>query len=78
MDIVTYTSKKYLMLVAHFSDFFQSELVNNQQFTTDIKLCKKTITIYGIPHQLYSDNGWQIQSRIRSHALHIFILTPAI
>ena len=62
MDILTYKSRDYLILVDYFSDFFECEQLADLQSRSVIKACKKTFSRYGIPTQLQSDNGTQFVS----------------
>ena len=62
MDILTHKNKDYLLLVDYYSDFFECEPLSGLQSRNVIKLCKKTFSRYGIPHQLHSDNGSQFTS----------------
>ena len=62
MDILTFKNKNYLILVDYYSDFFECELLQGLQTRDVVKLCKKTFSRYGIPHQLHSDNGPQFTS----------------
>lgn len=62
MDLLTYNSKNYLIMVDYFSDFFECESLKTTNASAVIKACKKTFARYGIPIQVNSDNGPQFTS----------------
>ena len=62
MDLFSYDSKDYLIIVDYLSDFFEVEPLTSITSSTVIEACKRTFARYGIPHVVHSDNGRQFDS----------------
>lgn len=61
-DILTIDSKNYLVLVDHFSRYFEVELMESMTAECVIKLFKTQFARHGIPRLVISDNGSQFSS----------------
>jgi transposase InsO family protein len=57
MDLFEFDKKQYFLMVDHFSDFFEVELLHNMEANTLVKICKKIFARFGTPKIVYSDNA---------------------
>ncbi|XP_041440689.1 uncharacterized protein K02A2.6-like [Xenopus laevis] len=59
MDIFNYAGKDFLLIVDHYSDFWEIELLPDLSADTTIKRCKAQLARYGQPDRVVTDNGPQ-------------------
>ncbi|UYV80066.1 K02A2.6-like [Cordylochernes scorpioides] len=62
LDIFEIFKQNYLIIVDHYSDFFEVECLENTTSEYIIECCKRQFSIYGIPQIIVSDNGRQFTS----------------
>ena len=63
IDIFTIKSRNYLITVDYYSSFFEVDFLPEMTSSTIISKLKSHIARYGIPDQIYSDNGPQLVSK---------------
>ena len=61
-DLFTYRDKEYLVTVCHKASLWELDRLTNTKSTTVIKKLKSHLVRYGVPRQLFSDNGPQFTS----------------
>uniref|UniRef100_A0A8C5MJX5 Gypsy retrotransposon integrase-like protein 1 n=1 Tax=Leptobrachium leishanense TaxID=445787 RepID=A0A8C5MJX5_9ANUR len=59
MDLLNYAGKDFLLIVDHYSDFWEIELLPDLSADTTIRRCKVQFARYGQPDRVISDNGPQ-------------------
>lgn len=62
MDLFSYGRKDYLLIVDHYSDFWEIELLPDLSAETVIRRCKAQFARYGQPDKVVTDNGPQFTS----------------
>uniref|UniRef100_A0A8C6ULU0 Gypsy retrotransposon integrase-like protein 1 n=1 Tax=Neogobius melanostomus TaxID=47308 RepID=A0A8C6ULU0_9GOBI len=62
MDLFTHGRKDYLLIVDHYSDFWEIELLPDLSAETVIKRCKAQFARHGQPDRVITDNGPQFTS----------------
>ncbi|UYV68635.1 K02A2.6-like, partial [Cordylochernes scorpioides] len=62
LDIFEIFKQNYLIIVDHYSDFFEVECLENTTSEYIIECCKRQFSRYGIPQIIVSDNGRQFTS----------------
>ncbi|UYV74135.1 hypothetical protein LAZ67_11002219, partial [Cordylochernes scorpioides] len=62
LDIFEIFKQNYLIIVDHYSDFFEVECLENTRSEYIIECCKRQFSRYGIPQIIVSDNGRQFTS----------------
>ncbi|UYV64882.1 K02A2.6-like, partial [Cordylochernes scorpioides] len=62
LDIFEIFKQNYLIIVDHYSDFFEVECLENTTSEYIIECCKRQFSRYGIPQIIVSDNGRQFKS----------------
>lgn len=50
-------SRKFLVMVDHYSDYFELDLLKNMTAASVIKICKMNFSRHGIPARICTDNG---------------------
>ncbi|KAJ8405582.1 hypothetical protein AAFF_G00315620 [Aldrovandia affinis] len=63
MDMFTHRQKDYLLIVDHYSDFWEIELLPDMSAETVIKRCKAQFARHGQPERVITDNGPQFTSQ---------------
>uniref|UniRef100_A0A8C5Q7G7 Gypsy retrotransposon integrase-like protein 1 n=1 Tax=Leptobrachium leishanense TaxID=445787 RepID=A0A8C5Q7G7_9ANUR len=59
MDLLNYAGQDFLLIVDHYSDFWEIELLPDLSADTTIRRCKVQFARYGQPDRVISDNGPQ-------------------
>ena len=59
VDLFALDGKQYLVMVDHYSDYFELESLRNVAASTVIRAMKRTFARHGIPDTCISDNGPQ-------------------
>ena len=59
VDLFALDGKQYLVMVDHYSDYFELESLRNVAASTVIRAMKRNFAHHGIPHTCISDNGPQ-------------------
>lgn len=59
MDIYTYAGKEFLIMVDHYSDYWEIDLLPNLSAGTLIARCRAQFARYGQPDKVITDNGPQ-------------------
>uniref|UniRef100_A0A8C5QG74 Gypsy retrotransposon integrase-like protein 1 n=1 Tax=Leptobrachium leishanense TaxID=445787 RepID=A0A8C5QG74_9ANUR len=59
MDLLNYAGQDFLLIVDHYSDFWEIELLPDLSADTTIRRCKVQFALYGQLHRVISDNGPQ-------------------
>lgn len=62
MDLFNYAGKEHLIIVDHYSDFWEIDLLPDLSAETTIKRCKSQFARYGQPNIVITDNGPQFVS----------------
>lgn len=62
MDLFNYAGKEYLLLVDHYSDFWEIDLLPDLSTEATIKRCKAQFARHGQPDTVISDSGPQFAS----------------
>ena len=62
VDLFALDGKQYLMMVDHYSDYFELESLRNVATSTVIRAMKRNFVRHGIPDTRISDNGPQFDS----------------
>ncbi|KAJ8393363.1 hypothetical protein AAFF_G00060850 [Aldrovandia affinis] len=68
MDMFTHRQKDYLLIVDHYSDFWEIELLPDMSAETVIKRCKAQFARHGQPERVITDNGPQFTSQFTRFA----------
>ncbi|KAJ8398705.1 hypothetical protein AAFF_G00419020 [Aldrovandia affinis] len=68
MDMFTHRQKDYLLIVDHYSDFWEIELLPDMSAETVIKRCKSQFARHGQPERVITDNGPQFTSQFTRFA----------
>ncbi len=68
MDLFSHRQKDYLLIVDHFSDFWEIELLPDLSAETVIKRCKAQFARHGQPDRVITDNGPQFGALFRRFA----------
>ncbi len=68
MDLFSHRQKDYLLIVDHFSDFWEIELLPDLSAETVIKRCKAQFARHGQPDRVITDNGSQFGALFRRFA----------
>ena len=68
MDLFTHRQKEYLLIVDHYSDFWEIELLPDLSADTIIKCCKSQFARHGQPDKVILDNGPQFGSQFKRFA----------
>lgn len=63
LDLFQHSGKDFLLLVDHYSDFWEIDLLPDLSAETTIKRCKAQFARYGQPDRVISDNGPQFSSQ---------------
>ena len=61
-DIFQLARSNYLVMVDHYSDFFQLDSLRNTTASTVIRAMKRNLARHGIPDECITDSGPQIDS----------------
>ncbi|KAL2098344.1 hypothetical protein ACEWY4_007551 [Coilia grayii] len=69
MDLFSHRQKDYLLLVDHYSDFWEIELLPDLSADTVIKRCKSQFARHGQPDKVITDNGPQFGSLFKRFSL---------
>lgn len=69
MDLFAHREKDYLLIVDHYSDFWEIELLPDLSADTVIKRCKAQFARHGQPDKVITDNGPQFSSQFKRFAL---------
>ena len=59
VDLFALDGKQYLVMVDHYSDYFELESLRNVAASTVIRAMKRNFVCHGIPYTCISDNGPQ-------------------
>lgn len=59
LDLFQHSGKDFLLVVDHYSDFWEIDLLPDLSAETTIKCCKAQFARYGQPDRVISDNGPQ-------------------
>ena len=59
VDLFTLDGRQYLVIVDHYGDYFELELLRNVAASSVIRAMKRNFARYGIPDTCISDNGPQ-------------------
>ncbi|XP_044287426.1 uncharacterized protein K02A2.6-like [Varanus komodoensis] len=59
MDLLSYVGQDFLLIVDHYSDFWEIELLPDLSAETTIRRCKVQFARHGLPDRVISDNGLQ-------------------
>uniref|UniRef100_A0A8D2J594 Gypsy retrotransposon integrase-like protein 1 n=1 Tax=Varanus komodoensis TaxID=61221 RepID=A0A8D2J594_VARKO len=59
MDLLSYAGQDFLLIVDHYSDFWEIELLPDLSAETTIRRCKVQFAHHGLPDWVISDNGPQ-------------------
>ena len=59
VDLFALDGKQYLLMVDHYSDYFELESLTNVAASTVIRVMKRNLACHGIPDTCISDNGPQ-------------------
>ena len=57
IDLFEFNQKDYLMTVDYYSDYFEIDRLNNKKGKEVIAILKKHFARYGLPDEVFSDNG---------------------
>ncbi|KAJ8387828.1 hypothetical protein AAFF_G00149770 [Aldrovandia affinis] len=68
MDMFTHRQKDYLLIVNHYSDFWEIELLPDMSAETVINRCKAQFARHGQPERVITDNGPQFTSQFTRFA----------
>lgn len=68
MDLFTHRQKDYLLIVDHYYDFWEIELLPDLSAVTVIKRCKSQFARHGQPDRVITDNGPQFGSLFKQFA----------
>ncbi|KAJ8395956.1 hypothetical protein AAFF_G00026640 [Aldrovandia affinis] len=68
MDMFAHRQKDYLLIVEHYSDFWEIELLPDMSAETVIKRCKAQFARYDQPERVIPDNGPQFTSQFTRFA----------
>lgn len=68
MDLFNHRQKDYLLIVDHFSDFWEIELLPDLSAQTVIKRCKAQFARHGQPDRVITDNGPQFGALFKRFA----------
>ena len=63
VSMFTFNSDEYVILVDHFSDYWELQKLTTPTSSAIIDYCKKIFSVHGIPDKIISDNGSQFSSR---------------
>uniref|UniRef100_A0A8D2JBQ7 Integrase catalytic domain-containing protein n=1 Tax=Varanus komodoensis TaxID=61221 RepID=A0A8D2JBQ7_VARKO len=58
-DLLSYAGQGFLLIVDHYSDFWEIELLPDLSAETTVRRCKVQFARYGLPDRVISDNGPQ-------------------
>jgi len=62
MDLFQLYGKHYLVMVDHYSDYFELDSLRSTTASAVIKVMKRNFACHGIPDECFSDNGPQFDS----------------
>ena len=65
MDLFSHRQKDYLLIVDHYSDFWEIELLPDLSAETVIKRCKAQFARQGQPDKVFTDNGPQFTAQFK-------------
>lgn len=68
MDLFSHRQKDYLLIVDHYSDFWEIELLPDLSAETVIKRCKAQFARQGQPDKVITDNGPQFTAQFKRFA----------
>lgn len=68
MDLFSHRQKDYLLIVDHYSDFWEIELLPDLSAETVIKRCKVQFAGQGQPDKVITDNGPQFTAQFKRFA----------
>ncbi|XP_054281188.1 uncharacterized protein K02A2.6-like [Macrosteles quadrilineatus] len=59
VDLFKHEDKWYMVIVDHYSRYFEVEEMHRMRASDVIRVCKTTFSRFGIPQRVYSDSGTQ-------------------
>ncbi|XP_054257475.1 uncharacterized protein K02A2.6-like [Macrosteles quadrilineatus] len=59
VDLFKHEDKWYMVIVDHYSRYFEVEEMHRMRASDVIRICKTTFSRFGIPQRVYSDSGTQ-------------------
>lgn len=62
--VVNCQKKMFVILVDHYSDFYELEEIRNMSASTIIEFCKKCFARHGIPQLVIADNGTHFKNEL--------------
>ncbi|KAI4896969.1 hypothetical protein NFI96_005599 [Prochilodus magdalenae] len=68
MDLFSHRQKDYLLVVDHYSDFWEIDLLPDLSAETVIKRCKAQFARHGQPDKVITDNGLQFTAQFKRFA----------
>ncbi|KAI4894807.1 hypothetical protein NFI96_015293, partial [Prochilodus magdalenae] len=68
MDLFSHRQKDYLLVVDHYSDFWEIDLLPDLSAETVIKRCKAQFARHGQPDKVITDNGPQFTAQFKRFA----------